>query len=97
MLSQLPDGGDATVPDTMDDVDIDDFAAGFLASSWGRPWTRSGLPLLLESVLGNGLGNGVGDPLVWAPHHVVRLLDTDGAQLDVDTRTSTARPSCSAT
>ncbi len=85
MLSLLPDGGDATVPDTMEDVDLDDVAAGFLASSWGRPWTHPGLSILLEHVLGDGLGNGVGDPLVWAPHHVARLLDTDGAQLDVDT------------
>ncbi|WP_029433157.1 hypothetical protein [Blastococcus sp. URHD0036] len=77
MLGFLPAGGDATVPGSIDDVDLDAVTADFLASPWGRPWTRGGLPLLAESVLGDGLGNGIGDPLLWAPHHVRRLLSPD--------------------
>jgi hypothetical protein len=75
MLTRLPAGGDATVPGSMEDVDLDAVAAAFLTSPWGRPWARRSLPLLVESVLGDGLANGVGDPLLWAPHHVRRLLD----------------------
>src|SRR4051812_26279731 len=39
ILSRFPDGGDATVPGSQDDVDIDELAIRFLASPWGRPWT----------------------------------------------------------
>ncbi|MGY1858093.1 hypothetical protein [Modestobacter sp. SYSU DS0290] len=84
MLSRLPDGGDATVPGWLEDVDTDELTAQFLASPWGRPWTRSPLPLLVEQVLGSGLSNGVGDPFLWAPHHVRRLLDPKLHDLDLD-------------
>jgi hypothetical protein len=84
MLTLLPDGGDATVPGTRDDVDLDDVAEGFLASPWGRPWTRCGLTDLVEQVLIAGSSNGVGDPLLWAPHNVARVLDTESAPLFLD-------------
>lgn len=77
MLTFLPAGGDATVPGSMEDVEVEDVLDDFLASPWGRPWTRGGLPELAEAVLGNGLQNALGDPLLWAPHHVRRLLDSD--------------------
>ncbi len=84
LTSVLPHGGDGSLPDVGDDVDLDDVVAGFLASPWGRPWVRGGLPLLVEAVLGDGLGNGLGDPLLWAPHNVGRLLDPEGSALDHD-------------
>jgi len=84
LVSVLPAGGDGSVPSVGDDVDLDDVVAGFLASPWGRPWVRGGLPELAEAVLGDGLGNGLGDPLLWAPHHVRRLLDPEGSALDHD-------------
>ncbi|MBJ7453632.1 MAG: hypothetical protein JHC71_16345 [Blastococcus sp.] len=84
LVSVLPDGGDASVPGLWDDVDLDDVVAGFLASQWGRPWVRGGLPELVEAVLGDGLGNGLGDPLLWALHHVARLLDHESSALDHD-------------
>lgn len=84
LVSVLPDGGDATVHRVGDDIDLDDVVARFLASPWGRPWIGGSLPELVEAVLGNGLGNGLGDPLLWAPHHVSRLLDPDDAALDHD-------------
>jgi len=84
MLSCFPDGGDATVPGRLDDVDTDEVTTRFLASPWGRPWTRSPLLLLVEQVLVSGLGNGLGDPLLWAPRHVGRLLDPGLHDLDPD-------------
>jgi hypothetical protein len=84
LVTVLPDGGDATVPTVGDDIDLDDVVAGFLASPWGRPWVRGGLPELVEAVVGDGLGNGLGDPLLWAPHHVGRLLDRESSALDHD-------------
>jgi hypothetical protein len=77
MLGFLPAGGDATVPGSTADVDLDALVADFLDSPWGRPWTRGSLPLLVEEVLADGLANGLGDPRRWAPHHVRRLLDPD--------------------
>jgi hypothetical protein len=89
LLTFLPEGGDPLVPGHQEDVDLDELVAGFLASPWGRPWTRGGLPLLVEEVLGDGLDNGLGDPLLWAPHHVARVLDPESMflradELDVD-------------
>ena len=82
MLSRFPGGGDATAPGRPDDVDVEEVAARFLASPWGRPWTRTSLRALVWGVLKSGLGNGVGDPLLWAPHHVRRLLDPGLGALD---------------
>ncbi len=84
MLSRFPDGGDATVPGRLDDVDTDELTTRFLTSPWGRPWTRGPLPLLVERVLVSGLSNGLGDPLLWAPRHVGRLLDPELLDLDPD-------------
>ncbi|RBY75121.1 hypothetical protein DQ239_17390 [Blastococcus sp. TF02-09] len=82
LVTVLPDGGDAVVAAAGDDVDLDDVTAAFLASPWGRPWVRSDLPELVEAVLGDGLGNGLGDPLLWAPHNVRRLLHPESIWLD---------------
>ena len=75
MLSRFPGGGDATIPGRQDDVDVEEVTARFLASPWGRPWTRPSLRSLAWEVVESGLSNGLGDPLLWAPHHVRRLLD----------------------
>ena len=82
MLSRFPEGGDATPPGSRDDVDLDELGLQFLASPWGRPWTRASLHVLVEEVLGRGLGNGLGDPLLWSPRHVGRLLDPELRGLD---------------
>ena len=84
MLSRFPGGGDATVPGRPDDVDVEEVAARFVASPWGRPWTRTSLRGLVWEVLESGLGNGLGDPLLWAPHHVRRLLDPGLGGVDRD-------------
>lgn len=84
MLSRFPGGGDAAVPGRPDDVDIDELATRFLASPWGRPWTRASLRSLVWQVFESGLGNGLGDPLLWAPHHVGRLLDPKLHDIDPD-------------
>ncbi|OMQ16323.1 hypothetical protein A7K94_0203315 [Modestobacter sp. VKM Ac-2676] len=84
MLSRFPDGGNATVPGRLDDVDTDELITRFLASPWGRPWARCSHPLLVEQVVASGLGNGLGDPLLWAPRHVGRLLDPELPGLDPD-------------
>lgn len=84
LVSVLPGGGDAAAPAVGDDIDLDAVAAGFLTSPWGRPWVRGRLPELVEAVLGDGLGNGLGDPLLWAPHHVGRLLSPENPALDHD-------------
>jgi hypothetical protein len=91
LLTVLPGGGDAAVPGTCEDVDLDDVVAGFLASPWGRPWTRGGLPVLVENLFGQGLDNGLGDPLLWAPHHVRRLLDPRLSDLEYDDHPSMDR------
>ena len=92
LVTVLPEGGDAAVSAVGDEVDLDDITAGFLASPWGRPWVRGGLPELVEAVLGDGLGNGLGDPLLWAPHHVARLLDAETTALDHDLLDTTRVP-----
>ncbi|GAB4079974.1 hypothetical protein GCU67_00705 [Modestobacter muralis] len=84
MLSRFPSGGDARAPGRPDDVDIEEVAAHFLASPWGRPWTRPSLRALVCEVLESGLGNGLGDPLLWAPHHVRRLLDPGLGGVDLE-------------
>ena len=82
MLSRFPGGGDAIATGQPDDADIDEIADRFLASPWGRPWTS--LRSLVRQVLESGLGNGLGDPLLWAPHHIGRLLDPDMHDVDPD-------------
>lgn len=84
LVARFPDGGDAAVHRVGDGIDLDDAVDEFLASPWGRPWVRGSLPELVKAVLGDGLGNGLGDPLLWAPHHVGRLLDPDSSALDHD-------------
>jgi hypothetical protein len=84
LLTFLPECGDAVVPGRREDVDLDDVVDRFLASPWGRPWTRGSLLLLAEEVLGDGLSNGLGDPLLWAPRHVARVLDPKRLVLRAD-------------
>lgn len=84
LLTRLPTGGEPRVPGQVDDVDVDHVLRRFLASPWGRPWVRGHLSALAEHVLGDGLANGLGDPLLWAPHHVARLLDPTHRHIDAD-------------
>lgn len=84
MLSRLPAGGEVRLSRRLDDADLDDCHRQFVASPWGRPWGLAHLGVLVENVLGDGLGNGLGDPLLWAPHHVARLLDPTLRCIDPD-------------
>lgn len=83
MLSLLPEGGQDDVLQDMSEDELDEIADRFLAS--GAPWSAYDLRPLLEEVLAAGSANGVGDPLVWSPRNVHRLLDP--ALLYLGTRT----------
>jgi hypothetical protein len=77
MLSLLPEGGQDSVLRALSDDELDEIAAGFLAGPWGSSWSDDDLRPLVDEVLAAGSGNGVGDPLVWSPRNVHRLLDPE--------------------
>ncbi len=78
----LPPGGE--VPDDeLTDDELDGIATHFLASPSGPQW--AGSTLLLDDVLASASGNGRGDPLIWSPRNVQRLLDPQLWFLDVET------------
>ncbi len=82
--SLFPSGGE--LPDSeLSDDELDEIAARFLASEFGPAWSGSTLRLLLDDVLASASGNGRGDPLIWSPHNVQRLLDPELWFLDADT------------
>jgi hypothetical protein len=73
MLSLLPEGGRDDVLQELSEDELDEIAGRFLAT--GAPWSGDDLRPLLDEVLVAGCANGIGDPLVWSPHNVHRLLD----------------------
>ena len=73
MLSLLPEGGRDDVLRNLSADELDEIADRFLAT--GAPWSDDDLRPLLDEVLAAGSANGIGDPLVWSPRNVRRLLD----------------------
>jgi hypothetical protein len=80
MLSLLPEGGRDDVLRDLSEDDLEEVAGRFLAS--GAPWADDELRPLLDEVVTAGSANGVGDPLVWSPRNVRRLLDPRLPYLD---------------
>ncbi|SDE70686.1 hypothetical protein SAMN05660485_01607 [Blastococcus fimeti] len=80
----LPPGGE--VPDSeLSDDELDGIAQHFLNSSSGIAWSTDDLRPLLDDVLASASGNGRGDPLIWSPHNVQRVLDPELWFLDAET------------
>ena len=75
MVSLLPEGGDGDVTRDLSDDELDEIAESFLASPFGPAWVGPDLRPLVDDVVLAGSGNGVGDPLVWSPDNVRKLLE----------------------
>src|SRR6476469_5508068 len=75
MLTLLPEGGDGYVLNDLSDDELDDIGDRFVASPFGPAWSDGDLRPLIDEVVVGGSANGVGDPLVWSPDNVRRLLD----------------------
>lgn len=75
MLTLLPEGGEGNVLNDLSDDDLDEIAEHFLASPFGPAWSSYELRPLVDEVIAAGSGNGIGDPLVWSPDNVRKLLD----------------------
>ena len=75
MLTLLPEGGDGDRLNDLSGDDLDEIAERFLASPFGPAWTDYELRPLVDEVIVGGSGNGIGDPLVWSPYNVRKLLD----------------------
>ena len=67
----------------LSDDEMDELVGRFLAT--GAPWSGWRFGQLVEAVLWAGHSNGVGDPLVWSPGNVRRLLDPELSSLDPGT------------
>lgn len=75
LVSLLPPGGELSGPVDLSDDELDEIAERFLTSPFGPAWSDADLRPLVDDVLASGSGNGAGDPLVWSPRNVGRLLD----------------------
>ena len=75
MLTLLPEGGDGDALHDLSEDDLDEIAERFLASPFGPAWTDDAFRPLVDEVIVGGSGNGIGDPLVWRPGNVRKLLD----------------------
>ncbi len=83
VLSLLPEGGQDDVLRDLSEDELDEIAERFLAAA--AAWSGGDLRPLLDEVLVAGSTNGVGDPLVWSPENVRRLLDPRALFLDPGT------------
>jgi hypothetical protein len=75
MLRLLPEGGDGDALHDLSEDELDEIADLFLASPFGPAWSDDDLRPLVDEVVVGGSGNGIGDPLVWSPDNVRKLLD----------------------
>lgn len=82
LIALLPPGGVVPEQELTED-ELDEVAQQFLACPSGSRWTGS--RALLDDVLASASGNGRGDPLIWSPANVRRLLDPDLWYLDRET------------
>jgi hypothetical protein len=62
--------------------ELDGIAERFLASPFGPAWSDDDLRPLIDDVMAAGSANGIGDPLVWSPGNVRKLLDPRLRALD---------------
>jgi hypothetical protein len=85
MLSMLPEGGDPDVLRELSEDELDAIAERFLASPFGPAWSDGDLRPLVDEVVAAGSANGIGDPLVWSPDNVRKLLDPRLRALDSST------------
>lgn len=67
----------------LSEEELDEIADRFLAG--GAPWSGDDLRPLLDEVLAAGSANDIGDPLLWSPRNVRRLLDLRLLRLDSET------------
>ena len=82
MVSLLPGSGDADVLRELSVDELDEIAARLLASPFGPAWSADDLRPLVDEVVAAGSANGIGDPLVWSPDNVRKLLDPRLRALD---------------
>jgi hypothetical protein len=82
MLTLLPEGGEGDVLRDLSDEDLDEVAERFLASPFGPAWSNDELRPLVDEVVVAGSGNGIGDPLIWSPDNVRKLLNPQLRLLD---------------
>lgn len=82
VVSLLPPGGTADVLLELSEEEIDAVAQDFLASPFGPAWSGAALRPLVHEVVAAGSANGIGDPLIWSPDNVRKLLDPDSRMLD---------------
>lgn len=75
MLTLLPEGGDGYVLNDLSDDELDEIGDRFVASPFGPAWSDDDLRPLIDEVVVGGSANGIGDPLVWSPDSVRKLLD----------------------
>jgi hypothetical protein len=77
MVSLLPEGGQDYVLQDLSPEQLDEIADHFLAGPAGGSWSSDDLRPLLDEVLAAASANGIGDPLVWSPRSVRRVLGPD--------------------
>jgi hypothetical protein len=77
MLTMLPEGGEGEVLNCLSDDDLDEVAERFLASPFGPAWLDDELRPLVDEVVAAGSSNGIGDPLIWSPDNVRKLLNPE--------------------
>jgi hypothetical protein len=82
MVSLLPGDGQADVLRELSEDELDEIAERFLASPFGPAWSGDDLRLLVDEVVAASSANGIGDPLVWSPYNVAKLLDPRLRALD---------------
>jgi hypothetical protein len=75
MLSLLPEGGNGDVLRDLSEEELDEIAERLLASPFGPAWSGHALRPLVDEVILAGSANGIGDPLIWSPDNVRKLLD----------------------
>jgi hypothetical protein len=75
MLRLLPEGGDGHVLNELSDEELDEITERFLASPFGPAWSDDELRPMVDEVVAAGSGNGIGDPLIWSPSNVRKLLN----------------------